>query len=122
MYYTNIYQLNGYPPMPNIWEYFVCRVVGGYSQGIEIFSLYIFVFSLLLPLFNINNKTNNFYKFGIGIICLCLPAVFSKMYFYIANYADAIIGAILWYIFLEAYFNKKSKTQIYILIISLITL
>lgn len=122
MYYTNIFRIYGYPPMPNIWEYFVCKVIGKYTQGIEFFGLYMFSFSLLLPLFEIKKNKSKIYNFCLGIICLCLPGIFAEMYFYVAPYADAILGLILGYIFIESYIEKDSKLLKYILSVAFISL
>lgn len=96
-----------YPPVPTIWQYFCCKLIGNYTQGIEIFGLYIFSFSLLVPLFNIKKEKSLIYNLCLSIIIICLPGIFSETYFYEAPYADAILGLLLGYIFVERIFNTK---------------
>lgn len=96
-----------YPPVPTIWQYFCCKLIGNYTQGIEMFGLYIFSFSLLLPLFNIKKEKSLIYNLVLSAIIICLPGIFSETYFYEAPYADAILGLLLGYIFVERIFNTK---------------
>ena len=107
MFITNIYETDCYPPVPTIWQYYCCKLIGNYTQGIEMFGLYIFSFSLLLPLFNIKKEKNLIYNLVLSVIVICLPGIFSETYFYEAPYADAILGLLLGYIFVERIFNRK---------------
>ncbi len=107
MFITNIYETDWYPPVPTIWQYYCCKLIGNYTQGIEMFGLYIFSFSLLLPLFNIKKEKNLIYNLVLSVIIICLPGIFSETYFYEAPYADAILGLLLGYIFVERIFNTK---------------
>ena len=119
MFITNIYETDWYPPVPTIWQYYCCKLIGNYTQGIEMFGLYIFSFSLLLPLFNIKKEKSLIYNFALSIIIICLPGIFSETYFYEAPYADAILGLLLGYIFVERIFNTK---YIYSLVVALFVL
>ena len=96
-----------YPPVPTIWQYFCCKLIGNYTQGIEMFGLYIFSFSLLVPLFNIKKEKSLIYNLCLSIIIICLPGIFPEVYFYRIPYADAILGLLLGYIFVERIFNTK---------------
>ena len=107
MFITNIYETDCYPPVPTIWQYYCCKLIGNYTQGIEMFGLYIFSFSLLLPLFNIKKEKSLIYNLVLSAIIICLPGIFSETYFYEAPYADAILGLLLGYIFVERIFNTK---------------
>ena len=107
MFITNIYETDWYPPVPTIWQYYCCKLIGNYTQGIEMFGLYIFSFSLLLPLFNIKKEKSLIYNLVLSAIIICLPGIFSETYFYEAPYADAILGLLLGYIFVERIFNTK---------------
>lgn len=107
MFITNVYETDCYPPVPTIWQYYCCKLIGNYTQGIEMFGLYIFSFSLLLPLFNIKKEKNLIYNLVLSVIIICLPGIFSETYFYEAPYADAILGLLLGYIFVERIFNRK---------------
>lgn len=107
MFITNIYETDCYPPVPTIWQYYCCKLIGNYTQGIEMFGLYIFSFSLLLPLFNIKKEKSLIYNLALSVIIICLPGIFSETYFYEAPYADAILGLLLGYIFVERIFNRK---------------
>ena len=106
-YLANKFYTLAYPPVPTIWQYYCCKLIGNYTQGIEMFGLYIFSFSLLLPLFNIKKEKSLIYNFALSIIIICLPGIFSETYFYEAPYADAILGLLLGYIFVERIFNRK---------------
>lgn len=107
MFITNIYETDWYPPVPTIWQYYCCKLIGNYTQGIEMFGLYIFSFSLLLPLFNIKKEKSLIYNLALSAIIICLPGIFSETYFYEAPYVDAILGLLLGYIFVERIFNTK---------------
>ena len=107
MFITNIYETDCYPPVPTIWQYYCCKLIGNYTQGIEMFGLYIFSFSLSLPLFNIKKEKSLIYNLALSVIIICLPGIFSETYFYEAPYADAILGLLLGYIFVERIFNTK---------------
>ncbi len=107
MFITNIYETDCYPPVPTIWQYYCCKLIGNYTQGIEMFGLYIFSFSLLLTLFNIKKEKSLIYNLALSVIIICLPGIFSETYFYEAPYADAILGLLLGYIFVERIFNTK---------------
>lgn len=119
MFITNIYETDWYPPVPTIWQYYCCKLIGNYTQGIEMFGLYIFSFSLLLPLFNIKKEKSLIYNLALSVIIICLPGIFSETYFYEAPYADAILGLLLGYIFVERIFNTKYK---YSLLVALFVL
>lgn len=107
LFITNIYETDCYPPVPTIWQYYCCKLIGNYTQGIEMFGLYIFSFSLLLPLFNIKKEKSLIYNLALSVIIICLPGIFSETYFYEAPYADALLGLLLGYIFVERIFNTK---------------
>lgn len=119
MFITNIYETDCYPPVPTIWQYYCCKLIGNYTQGIEMFGLYIFSFSLSLPLFNIKKEKSLIYNLALSVIIICLPGIFSETYFYEAPYADAILGLLLGYIFVERIFNTKYK---YSLLVALFVL
>ena len=106
-YLANKFYMLAYPPVPTIWQYYCCKLIGNYTQGIEMFGLYIFSFSLLLPLFNIKKEKSLIYNLALSAIIICLPGIFSETYFYEAPYADAILGLLLGYIFVERIFNTK---------------
>lgn len=106
-YLANKFYMLAYPPVPTIWQYYCCKLIGNYTQGIEMFGLYIFSFSLLLPLFNIKKEKSLVYNLVLSVIIICLPGIFSETYFYEAPYADAILGLLLGYIFVERIFNTK---------------
>ena len=106
-YLANKFYTLAYPPVPTIWQYYCCKLIGNYTQGIEMFGLYIFSFSLLLPLFNIKKEKSLIYNLALSVIIICLPGIFSETYFYEAPYADAILGLLLGYIFVERIFNRK---------------
>lgn len=119
MFITNIYETDCYPPVPTIWQYYCCKLIGNYTQGIEMFGLYIFSFSLSLPLFNIKKEKSLIYNLALSVIIICLPGIFSETYFYEAPYADAILALLLGYIFVERIFNTKYK---YSLLVALFVL
>ena len=109
MYYTNSmikdYEFF-YPPASTLLEYFFMKIIGVYRQGIEAFAIQIFGISLLLPFYE-NVKKKTFAKLAIGIIIICIPAVFTNLVFYESAYIDATLGLILGYA-LYIYFTEKS--------------
>lgn len=96
-----------YPPMPAILQVYFMKIIGMYSQGIEIFATWLLGFSLLIPLFN---KTNNkkMCNVAISIIILCIPAIFSVLIFYESSYPDALLGLFIGYM-LKIYFFEENK-------------
>lgn len=112
MYYSgkiNIQNSIGvqYPPIPTILQVYFMKIIGTYSQGIEIFATWILSFSLLIPFFN---KTNNkkICNIAISLIILCVPAIFSVLIFYESAYPDALLGLFIGYA-LQLYFLEKNK-------------
>lgn len=99
-----------YPPMPAILQVYFMKIIGMYSQGIEIFTTWILGFSLLIPLFN---KTNNkkITNFAIGIIIICIPAIFSMLIFYESAYPDALLGLLIGYILKVYFFESNEKIK-----------
>ena len=71
MYYLDTIYTNNlsttlcfYPPNPTILIYFISKTLGIYSQGIELFSMLIISYSLLLTLFDKSNCKNNVSNFS----------------------------------------------------------
>lgn len=126
MFYNNKLVNEGllalYPPIPSIFQYYFNRTIGIYSQGTEIFANIILGFSLLLPLFE-KVKTNKIIpNICIGIIIVCIPAIFNSMIFYQTVYVDVILGLLIGYIFYELYNQKDNKFSILSLILAFIIL
>ena len=82
-----------YPPFIGIIEYFICKLNGGFSEGLTIFSINIFMFSFILLLFK------NFKRKDILKIFLFLLIIYRLIYinnFYLFTiYIDLIMGIIL---------------------------
>lgn len=99
-----------YPPMPAILQVYFMKIIGIYSQGIEIFTTWILGFSLLVPLFN---KTNNkkITNFAISIIIICVPAIFSMLIFYESAYPDALLGLLIGYILKNYFFESNERIK-----------
>ena len=121
MFYTNAFALNEnstmdfyypaslYPPSPTIFQYFCCKVIGEYKQGIEIFAMQMLGFSCLLSLLK-NVKRKNIIAVCIStFIVLAIPSIFCETYFYATIYADALLGILIGYMFLEYFTSKKDK-------------
>ena len=123
MFYTNrfplsISEISLYPPVPVTLQYFFMKIIGRYIQGIEIFTTWILGFLMLIPLFDKSNgkKITNFI---IGIIILCIPAVFSMLIFYESSYPDALLGILIGYISYTYFFEEDSKFKMLNLIMAL---
>lgn len=114
MYYLNDFVTNAkstlttitYPPMPTIMQYFFCKVIGKYSQGIEIFTLDMIVFACLINVFANLKKKN-----VISIICslaiiIFLPTIFCRQILYETPYVDSILGFLIGYIIYEFFVLK----------------
>ncbi len=106
-----------YPPIPAVLQYFFMKIIGEYSQGIEIFTMWILGISFLLPLFE---KTNGkkIATVMISLIILCVPAVFQMLIFYESSYPDALLGIIIGEL---SYFYFSEKTSKYKTISILLT-
>lgn len=124
MYYTGKLAIQNsitiqYPPMPAILQVFFMRIIGEYSQGIEIFTTWILGISMLIPLFNKSND-KKIVNIAIGILCLCIPAVFSMVIFYESAYSDGLLGLFIGYISIVHFFEKDNKFKNLSLILSII--
>lgn len=99
MFYTNhllvgIQNVTQYPPVPTILQYFFMKVIGQYSQGIEIFTTWLLGISFFLPFFEKSNG-KKLVNWMIAILILCVPAVFQMLIFYESSYPDALLGIII---------------------------
>ena len=117
MYYSNSLYLNsattlynvGYPPCPTILEYFFAKIIGNYSQGIELFAYQMFGFALLMPLFKNSDNKKHGLNISILFAILFIPAIFVEGYFYKTIYADSLLGILVGYILYEHITSKKDK-------------
>lgn len=127
MYYSNSLYLNsgttlfmnGYPPCPTIIEYLFCKILGNYSQGIELFAYQMFGFSLFMPFFKNINLKNISSTICIFLSILFIPAIFSDGYFYFTIYADPILGILAGYTLYEYFTSKEDKFLILTMFLSL---
>lgn len=101
-----------YPPFPTLLQYYFAKTINIYNQGIEIFANYILGFSLLLPLFEKNNSDKKITNICLGVIIICIPAIFNNILFYQVIYVDAILGLLIGYILYQAY-NESNKKFLY---------
>lgn len=110
-----------YPPVPTILQVYFMKIIGTYSQGIEIFATWILSFSLLIPFFN---KTNNkkICNIAISIIILCIPAIFSLLIFYESTYPDVLLGLFIGYISAMYFLEKNEKVKKFIIPLSFFTI
>ena len=124
MYYLNDFPTNSsstvnliYPPNPTLLQYFFTKIIGVYSQGIELFAVQILGFSLLLPIFEFTKKKRTIALLSCICILFCIPAIFVESYFYITIYVDTLMGLIIGYTLLS-YFqsNKDMFAKINVLI------
>lgn len=125
MYYNNSLYITegstlyggGYPPSPTILQYFFCKIIGNYSQGIELFTCIIFGFSLMLPLFKNVSEKDYIKTISLFLCIIFIPAIFISGYFYFTIYADTLLGILIAYILFE-YFTSKSDTFLCITLIT----
>ena len=122
MFYTNNILLSRdilfqYPPVPTVLQYFFMKVIGNYSQGIEIFTTWILGISFLLPLFE---KTNGkkIANVMVSTIILCVPAVFQMLIFYESSYPDALLGIIIGELSYLYFSEEKSKYKTYSMLLT----
>ena len=95
-----------YPPIPTILQYFNMKVIGRYSQGIELFSNITFGLSMFLPIFEIT-KTKISKLAGI-VTLVVLPMIFSVFQFYQNLQVDGLIGIVMAFI-IYFFFTEKNK-------------
>lgn len=104
-----------YPPFPTLLQYFFCKFIGIYSQGIELFSYQLIGFSLLLPILK-KLELNKFKKyiilFLIFNVFLFIPSIFIESYFYYTIYADSLLGMLFGYILFEYYTSEKFNSSL----------
>ena len=99
-----------YPPFPTILQYFFCKVIGVYSQGIELFTIQTIGFAFLISIFGYA-KNNKFVPVLAGLVSIiAIPAIFCDQLFYYTIYVDSILGIIIGYILFET-LNKKEKCK-----------
>lgn len=103
-----------YPPSPTILQYFFCKVIGIYSQGIELFTVQILGFAFLINVFK-NLKTRNLAVIlSIAFSIIAIPAIFCDQQFYITIYVDAILGIMIGYIFFEFFTSDRNDKFIWL--------
>ena len=126
MYYSNSFLMSSsstvaigiYPPNPTVLQYFFCKVIGMYSQGIELFTLNILGFAFLIDIFH-NFKVKNFTTIIATLFAIiCIPNIFCDQYFYITIYADAILGITIGYMLYKMSFSKCDTFKIFSMIIT----
>ena len=122
LFYTNhllnaIPNVTQYPPIPNILQYFFMKIIGNYSQGIEIFTTWILGISFFLPLFEKANG-KKIANVMISAIILCMPAVFQMLIFYESSYPDALLGIIIGELSYIYFSEEKSKYKIFSMLIT----
>lgn len=130
MYYSDSLYFNsdttlfngGYPPCPTMLEYFFCKFLGKYSQGIELFAYQMFGFSLFLPFFKGKNKKNIASVLSITLSILFIPAIFVEGYFYSTIYADSILGILIGYLLYEVFTSKEDSFLLLTIFLSLFTI
>lgn len=130
MYYSDSLYFNsgttlfngGYPPCPTMIEYFFCKFLGKYSQGIELFAYQMFGFSLFLPFFKGKNKKNIISALCITLSILFIPAIFVEGYFYTTIYADSILGILIGYLLYEVFTSKDDNFLLLTIFLSLFTI
>ena len=98
MYYSNSLYINsattlvngGYPPCPTLIQYFFCKIIGNYSQGIELFAYQMFGFSLFMTFFKSDKINDKISTICVLLTILFIPAIFCGGYFYFTIDADSI--------------------------------
>ncbi len=115
---NSIKDVTQYPPVPIILEYFSMKIIGQYSQGIEIFTTWILGISFFLPLFEKSNgkKLTNIM---ISILILCVPAVFRLLIFYESSYPDALLGIIIGELSYMYFKEEKSRYKTFSILLTL---
>lgn len=113
---------NGYPPCPTILQYFFCKILGNYSQGIELFTYLVFGFSLFMPFFKKDNSKNILFSLSILFSILFIPAIFVEGYFYKTIYADSILGILVGYLIFEVLTSDNDLFLYIIIILTLFTI
>lgn len=99
-----------YPPFPTILQYFFCKILGVYSQGIELFAINMLGFSFMLNIFkNLNTKKATVLA-SIIFIIMAIPAIFCDSLFYLSVYVDTLIGMKISFIFFE-FFSMDVKDK-----------
>lgn len=114
LYYTNSMSRGYaalYPPAINLLEYFFMKIIGSYIQGIEAFAVQMLGFSLLIPLFNRENKSK-FMNTIITVLIICIPTIFKNLVFYESAYPDALLGLIIGYCLYILVCEKDNKFKI----------
>lgn len=124
----NFYVLPGttlyifYPPSPSLFQYFFCKTIMKYSQGIELFTCYMLGFSLMLPMLkniSIKNKKRSLIVLASMLI---IPSIFCNNNFYQTIYVDAFLGILAGYIYIEYFSNDNSKFKLVEIMLALFVL
>lgn len=116
MYYNDSLYLTGkttvycfYPPFPTILQYFFCKLLGKYSQGIELFTCYMLGFSLMMPLLKNIKKTELIKILSILLCMIFIPCIFADSLFYYTIYTDTLLGIMTGYILYEYFFSDNDR-------------
>ncbi len=130
MYYSNSLYINsattlvngGYPPCPTLIQYFFCKIIGNYSQGIELFAYQMFGFSLFMTFFKSDKINDKISTICVLLTILFIPAIFCGGYFYFTIYADSILGILVGYLLYEFFTSKKDNFTYIVVALSLFTI
>ena len=106
---------SNYPPSPAVLQYFFMKIVGKYSQGIELFASEIFGFTLLLPI--LKNAKRKSIKLITAAIIMFIPGIFADSLFYYTIYVDTLLGLLIGYILFEFFTTEQMDSFSYLSII-----
>lgn len=112
----------GYPPAITLWEYFVCKLTGGYSDSAFYNAYSWFLLSLCVPFTKKFNFKQTGYAIASALFIILLPLAFNNTYM-VVGYVDVPLGALSFYIIFELYTSvQKNWYHYFALFISISTL
>lgn len=92
----------GYPPAITLWEYFVCKLTGGYSDSGFYNAYSWFLLSLCIPFVKKFKFKQMGYAIASVLFIIFLPLAFNNTYM-VVGYVDIPLGVLSFYIIFELY-------------------
>ena len=112
----------GYPPAITLWEYFVCKLTGGYSDSGFYNAYSWFLLSMCIPFTKKFQFNNIGYAIASSLFIILLPLAFSNTYM-VVGYVDIPLGILSFYTIFQIYTSvQKNWYHYYALFISISTL
>ena len=100
-----------YPPYVSLWQFFVSKIMGGFSEGNLYTGLALFTLINLMPAFSFIGKKNKFLLPFYTVLIIFGASLFSSGYGYTSLYADYAMAAAFFNCFVMYFLFKDVDTK-----------